>query len=148
MYSYFKLADKQRETAFELLKETRKLNALLLNEIISLEKIDKNILSAIKRVGYVPGEAMCIVIQQNVSIPSQLKDAVKKYLGVPLFFVIDTGSSNSVIRQAIGNPKYHQSSIKLDDNAKTALVYSPLTNEQENRVMLAQQIVNYHIIRE
>ena len=96
-----KLADTQRNFAWALNKEQKRLHRTLLHEALGQLgcRDSGNLISDIARV---PGQAIMLLIEPKTTFPEDIRKALEKRLREKIWFVINVHNQVSILAQAIG----------------------------------------------
>ena len=142
----FTLADRQRELAWILNRQQKKMHRiLLLTALRQLERPD--LIDLILDVARLPGFATMLVIKPRTEFPADLRRHLKALLGEQVWFVLDTGSEFSVLKQAIGrdcDPRR----IRIEKRIQIAHIpVRELDAVSLSRIRLAQQLTELHITK-
>lgn len=142
----FQLADVQRNLAWTLNREQKKLHRTLLreafNQIGSPDLLDLSL-----DVARVPGSAMMLVIAPGTFIPDSACARLKALLGERIWFVVNTGNCVSTLCQAIGRD-CDKRRVNVEKNLQVAHVpIAEPSAELRGRIRLAQQLTELHVMR-
>lgn len=142
----FVLADAQRELAWTLNREQKKLHQKLLFE--ALTQLDQpQLMNLVRDVARVPGLATMLVIDPKTTFPMDTRKALGNLLGEKIWFVRDTTDRISILKQAIGrdcDPRR----IRIEKNIQIAHVpVGELDAVGRARIFLAQQIAELHVMK-
>lgn len=140
----FLLADAQRELAWLLNGRQKILNRNLLEE--ALRQLNaQEYLGNIRDIARIPNSATMLLIPPSVTIPQEVRWQLEKILGENVYFVIDSESKLSILRQSIGRGCDR---LKITIEKTSGIAHVPL-NEFDDmtklRVRLAQQLTDLHV---
>lgn len=142
----FTLADTQRELAWILNRESKKLHRKLLLE--ALRQLDQpDLIDLACDVARVPGFATMLVIEPKTKFPMDTRKDIENLLGERIWFVLDTGNRVSILKQAIGrdcDPRR----IRIEKDIQIAhLPVGELDAVGHYRIRLAQQLTELHVMK-
>ena len=141
-----KLADKQRNLAWALNNQQKRLHRTLLHEaLMQLGHEDsRNLISDIARV---PGQAIMLLIEPKTTFPEDVRKDLEKLVGEKVWFVINTHNQVSILTQAIGRGRDRR---KVSIESKIRVAHVPIDNLDTvsiSRGRLAQQLTELHVMR-
>ena len=118
----FELAHRQRELAWTLNRELKKLHRALVREALAqLGRPD--LIASTRNLDFarVPGLAVMLLIPPGMKFPEKVRAALGDLLGERIWFVVDTDDRISILRQAIGMDcdRYR---ISIDEENRVARV--------------------------
>ena len=141
-----KLADTQRNLAWALNNQQKRLHRTLLHEaLMQLGHEDsRNLISDIARV---PGQAIMLLIEPKTTFPEDVRKDLEKLVGEKVWFVINTHNQVSILTQAIGRGRDRR---KVSIESKIRVAHVPIDNLDTvsiSRGRLAQQLTELHVMR-
>lgn len=142
----FALADRQRSLAWTLNREQKNLHRELLLE--ALGQLDQpDLIDLILDVARMPGFATMLIIKPGTMFPVDTRRDLENLLGEKIWFVLNTGSKVSILKQAIGrgcDPRR----IKIEEDIQIAHVpVRELDAVGLSRIRLAQQLTELHVMK-
>ena len=142
----FELADVQRNLAWTLNREQKKLHRSLLRE--ALNQIGSpELLDLFLDVARIPGSAMMLVIAPGTVIPDSVRARLKNLLRERIWVVVNTGNRVFTLCQAIGRA-CDRRRVSLEEQIQVAHVPIPEASaELRGRIRLAQQLTELHVMR-
>ncbi len=142
----FQLADAQRNLAWTLNREQKKLHQTLLRE--ALKQLGHPELSDLPLdVARVPGLAIMLVIEPGTIFPGDVRSKLEDLLGERIWFVVNTGNRVSTISQAIGRD-CDRRRVSVEEHIQVAHVpIEDLNAVVRGRIRLAQQLTELHVMR-
>ena len=144
----FELAHRQRELAWTLNRELKKLHrALVLEALAQLGRPD--LIASTRNLDFarVPGLAVMLLIPPGMKFPEEVRAALGDLLGERIWFVVDTDDRISILRQAIGMDcdRYR---ISIDEENRVARVTAgEIDAVGVSRMRLAQQLTELHVMK-
>ena len=142
----FKLADSQRNLAWTLNKQQKRLHRILLDKALGQlgHKDCGNLISDIARV---PGQAIMLLIEPNTTFPEDVRRDLEKLFGEKVWFVINTRNKVSILAQAIGRD-CDRSKVSIESNIQVAHIpVDDLNAVGISRIRLAQQLTELHVMK-
>ena len=141
-----KLADTQRNFAWKLNKEQKRLHRTLINRALG-QLGYKDSGSLISDIARLPGQASMILIEPKTAFPEDIRKDLEKLLGEKVWFVINTHKQFSILAQAIGHGCDRR---KVSIESKIRVAHVPIDNLDAvsiSRSRLAQQLTELHVMR-
>ena len=142
----FKLADRQRNLAWELNKQQKLLHRILLDKALG-QLGHKDFGNLILDIARVPGLAIMLLIEPNTTFPEDVRRDLEKLLGEKVWFVINTRNKVSILAQAIGrdcDPR----KVSIESNIQVAHIpIDDLNAVGISRIRLAQQLTELHVMK-
>ena len=142
----FKLADSQRNLAWELNKHQKHLHRILLDKALG-QLGHKDCGNLILDIARVPGQAIMLLIEPNTTFPGEVRRDLEKLLGEKVWFVVNTRNKVSILAQAIGrdcDPR----KVSIESNIQMAHVsVDDLDSVGISRIRLAQQLTELHVMK-
>ena len=141
-----KLADMQRNLAWELNNAQKHLHGRLLREALrQLGHEDKR--NLILDIARLPGQAIMILIEQESTFPEGIREKLEKKIGEKVWFVINAHDKASILARAIGRAR-DQTKVRIQSKIRVAHI--PIDNLDAvsiSRSRLAQQLTELHVMR-
>ena len=142
----FKLADSQRNLAWELNKHQKRLHRILIDKALG-QLGHKNCGNLILDIARVPGLAIMLLIEPKTKFPEDVRRDLEKLLGEKVWFVINTRNKVSILAQAIGRD-CDRSKVSIESNIQMAHVpVDDLNAVGISRIQLAQQLTELHVMK-
>ena len=142
----FELADAQRNLAWTLNREQKKLHQTLLREALK-QLGHPELYDLSSDVARVPGSAMMLVIDSGTIFPGDVRVGLKTLLEEDVWFVVNTSNDMSKLAQAIGR-NCDRRRVSIEDSIRVAHVpITDLTEEVRGRISLAQQLTGLHVMK-
>ncbi len=141
----FKLADSQRNLAWELNKHQKRLHRILIDKALGQlgHKDCGNLISDIARVS---GLAIMLLIEPNTTFPGEVRRDLEKLLGEKVF-VVNTRNKVSILAQAIGLD-CDRSKVSIESDIQVAHIpVDDLDKVGISRIRLAQQLTELHVMK-
>lgn len=139
-----KLADRQRNFAWLLIKEEKRLHRILINRAFSQIGYEhgENIISNIARL---PDGPLIILIEPDTAFPEDIHRKLEELLGQEIRFAINTHNQMSILAQTIG---CDEGNIRIESGIRIAHVpIDDLDAISISRSKLAQQLTELHVMR-
>ncbi|WP_333657125.1 GTPase domain-containing protein [Tissierella praeacuta] len=143
----FRLADTQRELAWELNKHLLELNKQIVTEAIRLigaEGLEYHIQS----VARIPGNSSLFLLRNGTVFPKEQRNDIYKIMGERIGFVYETDNKKVLISRILGK-EIDRDFISIEE--KIGVAYIPIevvTPNIINKVRLAQQFSKIQIIKQ
>ena len=140
----FRLADTQKELAWNLDEHLLELNSQIVSEAIRLigaEGLEYHILE----VGRVPGNAVVFMLNDGTVFPEEQKNLLRSLMSEKIGFVYSTENKRVLISRVIGK-SIDRNKISLEE--KIGIVHIPLEGVPPyiiTRVRMAQQLARMAI---
>ena len=141
----FKLADTQRNLAWELNKHQKRLHRILIDKALG-QLGHKDCGNLILNIARVSGLAIMLLIEPNTTFPGEVRRDLEKLLGEKVF-VVNTRNKVSILAQAIGrdcDPR----KVSIESDIQVAHVpVDDLDAVGISRIQLAQQLTELHVMK-
>ena len=135
----FRLADTQKDLAWELNSHLLELNQQILSEAIHLIDADSS-LDYVKSVARVPGNTSMILLYDGTVFPPEQREKLRKLMAERIPFAYDSENKKVLISRILGR-SIDRDLIRIE--SKIGVAHIPVENptpEIKNRVRLAQQL--------
>ena len=142
----FKLADSQRNLAWELNKHQKRLHRILIDKALG-QLGHKDCGNLVLDIARVPGLAIMLLIEPKTKFPEDVRRDLEKLLGEKVWFVINTQRKVSILAQAIGRG-CDPSKVSIESKIQVAHVsVDDLNAVGISRIRLAQQLTELHVMK-
>ena len=142
----FKLADSQRNLAWELNKHQKRLHRILIDKALG-QLGHKDCGNLVLDIARVPGLAIMLLIDLKTKFPEDVRRDLEKLLGEKVWFVINTQKKVSILAQAIGRG-CDPSKVSIESKIQVAHVsVDDLNAVGISRIRLAQQLTELHVMK-
>lgn len=143
----FKLADTQRDLAWELNEHLLELNEQIVTEAINL--IDAEGLEYhVRSVARIPGNTSLILLRDGTVFPKEQHDKLHKLMAERIHFVYETNNTKVLISRILGK-EIDRNQINIEEKIRVAHIPREyVTPNIINRVRLAQQFSRVQILKE
>jgi len=143
----FSISDQQKVLARSMFQQVRKLNVILLQQILECKNMP-NAAAMIHDVVRIPGKMLFIVIKSGDRFPEEARKSVGIALKESVWFLIDSGSPEAMLRQAIGK-SCSRNDLSYEGKAGVAHLHIPqITPVLADRIRLAEQLTGIPVIIE
>lgn len=143
----FRLADTQKELAWDLNDHTLELNSQILTEAIRLIGAE-GLQYHVQSVARIPGNTTLILLNDGTVFPKEQKEGLYRLMSEQIGFVYDSDNKRVLISRVLGR-EIARNQINIED--KIGVVHIPLGDaspNMKNRVRLAQQFSRLLIMNE
>lgn len=143
----FRLADTQKELAWDLNDHMLELNSQILTESIRLIGAE-GLQYHVQSVARIPGNTTLILLNDGTVFPREQKEGLYRLMSEQIGFVYDSDNKRVLISRVLGR-KITRNQVNIED--KIGVVHIPLGDaspNMKNRVRLAQQFSRLLIMNE
>lgn len=143
----FRLADTQKELAWDLNDHMLELNSQILTEAIRLIGAE-GLQYHVQSVARIPGNTTLILLNDGTVFPREQKEGLYRLMSEQIGFVYDSDNKRVLISRVLGR-KITRNQVNIED--KIGVVHIPLGDaspNMKNRVRLAQQFSRLLIMNE
>lgn len=143
----FRLADTQKELAWDLNDHMLELNSQILMEAIRLIGAE-GLQYHVQSVARIPGNTTLILLNDGTVFPKEQKEGLYRLMSEQIGFVYDSDNKRVLISRVLGR-EIARNQINIED--KIGVVHIPLGDaspNMKNRVRLAQQFSRLLIMNE
>jgi hypothetical protein len=140
------LAVAQRELAWTLNERLKVLARVLLEQALGQLRATtaKRI---VRQAARVPGLGVMLLVVPNARIDGKVWKGLERLLGENLWLVLDTGSEDTTLHQAIGAHCNGENTVVDKVNRVARIPLDKLDAAEKSRIPLAQQLTGLHLIR-
>lgn len=143
----FRLADTQKELAWDLNDHMLELNSQILTEAIRLIGAE-GLQYHVQSVARIPGNTTLILLNDGTVFPREQKEGLYRLMSEQIGFVYDSDNKRVLISRVLGR-EITRNQVNIED--KIGVVHIPLGDaspNMKNRVRLAQQFSRLLIMNE